>query len=716
MDAAELRFRASSALRNAVDRARVTVAPPAWNRRDLRLHGDGLEEARRRLTAGDWLGAHAAIGRYLRERPALFPIHPASVADLATVIASAFGTAGARQLADGIAGGRYDLLGYRDVAVGTPPDWHRDPVNDRRAPLLFWDAVPYLDTACGDHKVTWELNRHQNFLALGRAFALTNDARYYREFVRQLASWIDANPPLQGTNWASMLELAFRSLSWLWALHFFAGAAHEGDEQPWLVDLLLAMDRQLLHVEHNLSRYFSPNTHLTGEALALYAAGRVLPELGDAGRRAAMGRAVLIDEAARQVNADGGHAELSAHYHRYSTDFYLFALNIARLTKDPAAVIFEGSARRQADYLRTIADDEGRLPLIGDDDGGQLFPICGCRPADASESLASAAVLLDDARLAVGGLPEASWWFCANREDASRRTFERSPWPSRALASSGYYVSRNDRGDHLVFDCGPHGFLNGGHAHSDALSVVLTVGGLLLLVAPGTAIYTMDPATRDLFRSTAMHNTVVVNGRPQSEPRGPFHWASTTNAECTAWKSRPAMDYVEGRHQAYAPVTHVRRVLALHGVGWIIVDHIAGPAADVTATAMWHFHPAWQVSLVGEGLAELNGPDGARLALASTAPLRACAGPIAAYAPEYGRTEPSPCLSAVATGVAPLLLATFVPASTDWMPLAISTCVEPGTFEVRTAGGTLVVTSTAELEPVVEIKAGLAQTVHPGRP
>ena len=64
------------------------------------------------------------------------------------------------------------------------------------------------------------------------------------------------------------------------------------------VDLLLALDRQLAHVERNLSYYFSPNTHLLGEALALYVGGRPLPELAASGRRAALGRKILLDEIA----------------------------------------------------------------------------------------------------------------------------------------------------------------------------------------------------------------------------------------------------------------------------------------------------------------------------------------------------------------------------------------------------------------------------------
>ena len=42
-----------------------------------------------------------------------------------------------------------------------------DPVHARRVPRQFWSTVPYLDPECGDHKIIWELNRHQHWLVLG---------------------------------------------------------------------------------------------------------------------------------------------------------------------------------------------------------------------------------------------------------------------------------------------------------------------------------------------------------------------------------------------------------------------------------------------------------------------------------------------------------------------------------------------------------------------
>ena len=163
-------------------------------------------------------------------------------------------------------------------------------------------------------------------------------------------------------------------------------------EAPWIVDLLLGLDRQLPHVEPNLSRYFSPNTHLTGEALGLYVCGRALPELraASAGPMRARGAGRADWRAGR---TDGGHCERSTHYHRYTLDFYLLALAVARATGDLAAAApFEEACGRLAEPRGALSDANGRLPLIGDDDGGRLFPMCDRDPADVRDSLAIAAV------------------------------------------------------------------------------------------------------------------------------------------------------------------------------------------------------------------------------------------------------------------------------------------------------------------------------------
>lgn len=695
----ELRGRLATEVRKHTGRVRASLSAPRWQREDLRrvVRGDAdaampWRAAILALDQRDYRSAHAALAQHFSTRASAFPLCGRDAPALARALNRDFpaAAADAGERADRILSGRYDLLGYRGLDLGVSPDWHADVVHHRRAPQLFWANVPYLDPASGDHKIIWELNRQQHWLALGRCHLLTGDPRCYRVVTAQLSDWLGANPPGIGVNWASALELAFRSLSWLWALEIFAPAAQEDDEQPWLVDLLLALDRQLTHIEHNLSRYFSPNTHLTGEALALYVAGLSLPELGASARRAGTGRDILLQETRRQVLPDGGHAERSTHYHRYSTDFYLFATVVARRANDPAAARLEDSSRMQARVLRLLTDQRGIRPAIGDDDGGRLLPCCGGASEECADTLSTAAVLLDDPSLAVAPVAEHSYWICgpaAAHAAAERAGAQPATWPSADLRDTGYLVSRTVRGDHLIFDAGAHGYYNGGHAHADALACTLSVAGRPLLIDPGTATYTMDATLRDRFRSSPMHNTVVVDGRSSSEPRGAFQWRSRADAQATAWHATTRCDYAEGHHDGYAPIRHTRAVLALEGLGWWIIDYlidVSGQRAELQPDGgvqrretrveqFWHLDPVWRPALgpaepVGGGsrVCQLDSP-GLRLALATTAPLALmpAGSPVAVRSPDYGVVEPSPVLCARISAALPGTVAAFIAATAE---------------------------------------------------
>ena len=512
---------------------------------------------------------------------------------------------------DRLLGGHHDLLGYRGLVF---PDWHSDPVHHSRAPLACWAEVPYLDPSIGDHKIIWELNRHQYWLQLGRAYWLTDDARYARAIVDQLERWLQDNPPLTGINWASMLEIGFRAISWTMAIHFLARM----DGSFPTARCLFALERQLTHLEEHLSYYFSPNTHLTGEALALYVVGHAFPELDSSARWVETGRRILLREIDRQILRDGGHVERSMHYQRYTLDFYLLALLTARRVGDvQAEYTFASAAARLAEFTFGIADAEGRLPLFGDDDGGMLWPVTGRDCADVRDSLATAAVALNRPDLAPWGLQEETFWIAApeaiafveNGVGSRLSTTGSSDNVSRprCFPDTGYVVMRAGH-DHAVLDAGAHGFMNGGHAHADALSLTLTIGGRPLLIDPGTATYTMDPQLRDRMRGSLSHNTVCLDGKPQSIPAGPFHWATAARARLQAWRHNACFDWAEGAHDGYAPIEHRRSVIRADDAGWLIVDEVrqtdGGGADDAihSAASHWHFHPGWMLRNDGMGV------------------------------------------------------------------------------------------------------------------
>jgi hypothetical protein len=173
--------------------------------------------------------------------------------------------------------GRFSLLGQHELCFGQPIDWGLDPTTGKQAPTVHWSRIPLLDAdVTGNLKVVWELNRHQYYLTLGRAYWYTGDEQYAKTFVDHISSWMDYNTPKQGVNWTSSLELAFRSISWLWALYFFQDSSHL--TPSLFLRMLKFLYLHARHIETYLSTYFSPNTHLTGEALGLFYLGTLLPE------------------------------------------------------------------------------------------------------------------------------------------------------------------------------------------------------------------------------------------------------------------------------------------------------------------------------------------------------------------------------------------------------------------------------------------------------
>src|SRR5579862_3034510 len=286
---------------------------------------------------------------------------------------------------------RFDLLGYRDLDYGTEIDWHLDRVHGKQAPRKPWFKVHYLDFAeVGDSKVTWELNRHQHLVTLAKAFRLTGEVKYSTELFRQWKHWHRENPYPIGVNWASSLEVAFRSLSWLWVYFLMAGSeVVPGEFHSELYRSLAVSGR---HVEKYLSTYFSPNTHLIGEGAALFFIGTLCPELQRAAQWQALGWTILQGEADRQVRSDGLHFEQSIYYHVYALDFFLHATVLASRNGIAVPAQFERTVELMLEAL-CVLGRAGPVPRLGDDDGGRVFDGQRNRSEHVLDPLATGAVL-----------------------------------------------------------------------------------------------------------------------------------------------------------------------------------------------------------------------------------------------------------------------------------------------------------------------------------
>ena len=486
--------------------------------------------------------------------------------------------------ADRIVDGTFDVLGLKGVSYGAPVNWQRDPLSGREAPLRHWSRVPYLDVGqVGDHKITWELNRHQWLIMLGQAWVLTADTRYADTAARLLREWLQGNPPKDGINWCSSLELAFRVQSWIHGLRLFDGA--ESFTAALRRDLVESAAVQISHVERNLSTWFSPNTHLTGEALAMLCTGAAWPTLPHAARWRRDGWQVLCTEVTRQLRPDGVYFEQSAWYQAYTLDFYVLGVTWARMAGLDVPADLLAHIQRAAVALRLVTRPDGTIARLGDDDGGRTLPLATTPFGDMTDSLWRAADLLGHREAPLpprtAGLESLLWLEGGEAFDAMAR--QAQPWhdrQSRALRHGGWVAlvepAAHDTGDHwLVFDAGPHGALTHAHAHADALGFDLSVHGTPIIVDPGTGEYSGD--RRTTYRSTASHNTVTVDGSDSSEQESPFRWRSAADAALRGFGAAPSIAaFVTASHDGYRrladPVRHSRTILRLHRHYWLMFD------------------------------------------------------------------------------------------------------------------------------------------------
>jgi hypothetical protein len=414
-----------------------------------------------------------------------------------------------------------------------------------------------------------------------------------------------------GVNWHSSLEIAIRAISWLWTLFPLLPSRSLGRDAASRIGASLFA--QLEHVNRHTSLYSSPNTHLIGEAAALFIAGTVFNDQAGTAAWREHGAALLESEAEKQILNDGVYGELSSYYHCYALDFYLQALVLARRNGSGFAGPVETRVRAMLEFLLHVTRPDGTIPRLGDDDGGRALALASRDYRGFGDGLCLGAVLFSrpDFKYCAGAFAEETLWLAGEDAWEQFQQLESEP-PAESTAlfpDAGYCTQRSGWGglaSHLVFDMGGLGMLTGGHSHAESLSVTLFGNGKELLVDPGTYVYNGAPEWRDYFRSTRAHNTVSIDGCDQAEAGGAFRWNTRIESQMTGASAAGAsraqalshnVEYLEASHAGYMRleqgVTHRRRVLEVPGEYWILADDLTG-AGKHTCDFWYHFGAAIQ--------------------------------------------------------------------------------------------------------------------------
>ena len=533
------------------------------------------------------------------------------------------------EAADRIAAGRFDVFALRGIELGTPPRWNRDPKTGVEAPLTFGKLLDYRDARrVGDIKYLWEPNRHLHLVPLAQAYALSGDARYFEVIRQHLESWFTACPCGVGPNWSSALEPALRLINWSTAWQILGGAA----SPPFASDTGARFRRRWLDsifqharfVHGHFSLYSSANNHLIGEAAGLFIAAVTWPCWPQARSWLTQAAGILEREILLQNAADGVNLEQAVSYQRFELELLLTALLAGKANGRSFSAAFESRIEAMIEYLASIMDAGGHVPMFGDSDDGVAVRLAHGRGFCGYRSLlATGALLFHRAEFKVKAreLDEQTRWLIGDDADGAFRALDaaaRARLPVRqAFPSGGYYILGSDfettNEIRLVVDAGPLGYQTiAAHGHADALAFTLSLGGVEFFVDPGTYAYHTQEPWRRYFRGTAAHNTVRVDGKDQSQPGGNFMWVRKARARCDFWSSSFEQDVFEGRHDGYLslrdPVLHRRRITLDKRARRIAIEDTLEMKGAHTIELFFHCAEQCRVSDSSHGYAVSQGP------------------------------------------------------------------------------------------------------------
>jgi hypothetical protein len=289
----------------------------------------------------------------------------------------------------------------------------------------------------------------------------------------------------------------------------------------------------------------------TQMASSLLAFGLTYPEFRGAKRWAQQGLDTVVHNALSTVRPDGCLQEPTINYHLFVMGMYVGFIERARALKLPVPDEMVRLVERMHEYVMYAALPDGSLPLWGDSNP----------PTDAA-SLERGAGLFgrDDFR------------FVGTNGEQGRAPAE----TSRGFVDGGFYYMRSGwepEAQYMGLRCGPHG----SHGHADALSLIVSAFGRLVLIDPGVYIYG-TPECAELA-ATRSHNTVTVDD------------ADAVSAVCDAWVTSERFDYFEGHNEGYRGVDrvgHRRRVWFLRGFAehaalWVVLDDVTGEGEHAAA-------------------------------------------------------------------------------------------------------------------------------------
>lgn len=472
--------------------------------------------------------------------------------------------------------GFINILGYLDLPYkqGHHVQWHTDFVSGYTWPLLPRHSIRYgRPNDHNDIKIPWELSRFHHVLMLALAYHHQQQhhhpapaQRYLKEIISQWSSWLQANPYQSGVNWVCPMEVGIRAINWLFILDLVKTALNKDFYQ--LVQHSLQQHGHFIYNHLEYSPLGRGNHYMTNIVSLLF--------LGVYFHREPYGQQWLhwaipefIHEIGYQFNPDGTSDEGSTRYHILQAELVELAMQLLQksgLADQYIPPWVHEKINRIRQFSADLQVPSFPVPLIGDNDSGRILPLPLLLPVKGRDC-------------------------------------------SVAYPHGGFYFIRSSRAL-MVLRCGLNGYRGiSVHDHCDQLSFELLLPHSPFIVDPGTHVYTPDYQQRDLFRSTASHNTLQIENWEQGSfaPGQLFIMKDEAQARLLQWQTNDRYDFFSGCHYGYSrfrpSLVHQRQVLFLKTNSiWWLYDQLLGAVVDHEQNVYLYFHLAPSVKPTFESL------------------------------------------------------------------------------------------------------------------
>jgi len=389
------------------------------------------------------------------------------------------------------------------------------------------------------HRMYWITN-------LGKVYANTGNEVYAAEWVSELLDWINDNLP----GYPRTLDTGIRLRNWVESYQYFVSeyqsTSVNANYNTEILKSLLAQCRFLRDNWRSNGNWGASETRGLGSVVTMFPEFKFTPDdTWEWWRDLVISR--LQHHLTNDFSSDGVQNETSPSYHciEYRDLFLaeqLMDINGIEISDDLISLFV-----KPLEFIMHIHKPDGYLPQLSDTDRKNYL-----------------SYLKDGAEL-------------FNRDDmlyaATKGNEGVSPTSTLgAFPDGGYFVMRSDWGEnqpdyknsnYLVFDTGSN---KPWHAHYDILNFEAYAGGYLMIRDAGRYKYTAG-IWRDYFKSTAAHNTIVIDNKNQKE---------NISGLTDYWNALPGFIFVEGSHNAYTGLTVKRSIFFAQPDYWIISDKITG--------------------------------------------------------------------------------------------------------------------------------------------